>query len=493
MVAARACAARRISASSAIALALIVLCLSATAQAAPGVLDGAFGDHGSAIVEGLSGPRFQSQAPPQMALGPKGEIFVLFANTAPCIGFSGCTTEWSLARFSPDGVRDPAFGSGAGSVLTVHGDEYEQAGLAVGPDGRPVVAAFDEGRVVLARFDQGGHLEAMFGAGEANALLGYGYRAPLLAVQGDGKVVVAVGSFEELRIVRYLPNGERDPAFGAGGETRIAMGVQSNPAELLLRADGRISLAVSRCCGGSPPSGEGVGIVQLLADGHPDPALNGSGQVLLPTPGARGNVEAAALAPDGGAYIVFEMDMETVATTGHVVKLRQDGSIDTAFARDGFSRILMTVDDLVVDGKGRLVAGGWLGSAAVFRMRPGGGIDRTFGAGERVPLKSSGPAGVVALQAKGKIVALGEPCCGPKGASLYRLTGGTDHTRCLGRKATFVGTNGRDEITGTPRRDVIAALGGRDKVRGLGGPDVICGGKGKDDLFGGPGRNEVKP
>ncbi|HEX6752055.1 MAG TPA: hypothetical protein VF093_00515 [Solirubrobacterales bacterium] len=429
-----------------------------------------------------------------MALGPGGEIFVLFANAAPCAGFGECTIEWSLARFSPDGVRDSAFGSGPGSALAVHGSEYEPADLAVGPDGRPVVAAFDEGRVVLARFDRGGHLEAMLGAGEASALLGYGYRPPLLAVQGDGKVVVAVGSFEELSIVRYLPNGERDPGFGAGGETRVAMGMQSHPAELLLRADGRIALAISRCCGGSPLSGEGVGFVQLLANGQPDPALNGSGQVLLPTPGARGNVEAAALASDNGAYIVFEMDMETVATTGHVVKLRPDGAVDTAFARDGFSRIPMPgVDDLVIDGKGRLVASGWNGGAAVLRTRPGGGADRTFGGGAPVPLKSSGPAGVVALQAKGKIVALGEPCCGPKGASLYRLTGGTDHTRCLGRKATFVGTNGRDEITGTPRRDVIAALGGRDEVLGLGGRDVICGGKGKDDLFGGPGRDEVKP
>jgi Ca2+-binding RTX toxin-like protein len=153
----------------------------------------------------------------------------------------------------------------------------------------------------------------------------------------------------------------------------------------------------------------------------------------------------------------------------------------------------MSVDDLLVDGQGRLVAGGWSGGAAVFRMRPGGGADRTFGAGAPVKLPSSGPASGIALQANGKIVVLGEPCCGPKSASLYRLTGGTDHTRCLGHKATIVGTNGADEITGTPHRDVIAALGGRDKVRGLGGPDVICGGKGKDDLFGGPGRNEVKP
>ena len=124
-------------------------------------------------------------------------------------------------------------------------------------------------------------------------------------------------------------------------------------------------------------------------------------------------------------------------------------------------------------------------------MRPGGGADRTFAGGEPVKLKSSGPA-TLALQSKGRIVVLGEPCCGPKSATLYRLVGGTDHTRCLGHKATIVGTAKRDEIVGTPHRDVIAALGGADKVRALGGPDLICGGKGKDELFGGAGRDEVR-
>jgi hypothetical protein len=306
-------------------------------------------------------------------------------------------------------------------------------------------------------------------------------------------VLVAAGSSEELRMVRYLPSGERDQAFGTGGEVVAALGTRSRPAGLLLGANGSISVAAPQCCGGSAPFGEGVAFARFLADGKPDLGLVGRGQTLLSTPGAQGNVEAAALAPDGGVYIVFEVDTETTSSVGDVVKFRPDGTIDPAFGKGGFSRIPIVVHDLVVDGKGRLVAGGWSGGAAVFRMQPGGGADRTFGGGAAVRLRSSGPTSV-ALQAKGRIVALAEPCCGTLlGASLYRLIGGSDHTRCLGHRATIVGTNGADEITGTPHRDVIAALGGRDKVRALGGPDLICGGKGKDELLGGPGRDEVRP
>lgn len=464
------------------------------ATAAPADLDRSFGgtSTGSAVVEGPAGPQFHSQAPPKMVLGPGGEIFVLYANTASCATFSGCPVEWSLARFSADGVRDPAFGSAPGSVLSVRGNEYEPADLAIGPDGKPVVAALNEGRVVVARFDQSGHLEAMLGTGDSNPLFGGAYTAPVVAVQGDGKVVVAAGSGEELRVVRYLPNGERDAGFGSGGETVMNMGTRSRPAGLMLGTNGSISLAAPQCCGGSAPYGEGIGFARLLGDGRPDPALAARGQTLLATPGSQSNVEAAALATDGGAYIVFEVNAGSSATVGNVVKLRPDGTADSAFGKAGYSRFPMSVNDLVVDGKDRLLASGWSGGAAVYRMRSGGGADRTFGGGVPVRLPSSGPASGVALQAKGRIVVLGEPCCGPKSATLYRLTGGTDRTRCLGHKATIVGTSGADDITGTSHRDVIAALGGRDKVRALGGPDLICGGKGKDSLFGGAGRNEVR-
>jgi Ca2+-binding RTX toxin-like protein len=127
-------------------------------------------------------------------------------------------------------------------------------------------------------------------------------------------------------------------------------------------------------------------------------------------------------------------------------------------------------------------------------MRPGGGADRTFAAGTEARLAASGPATEIALQDKGRIVALAEPCCGTtKTFSLFRLRGGTDHTRCLRHPATIVGTGGPDEIVGTPHRDVIAGLAGKDTIRGLGGPDLICGGKGRNRIFGGAGRDRIRP
>jgi hypothetical protein len=64
--------------------------------------------------------------------------------------------------------------------------------------------------------------------------------------------------------------------------------------------------------------------------------------------------------------------------------------------------------------------------------------------------------------------------------------------RCAGRKATVVGTNGRDRLKGTKKRDVISTGRGKDTVKGRKGNDLICGGKGKDKLAGGPGKDRLR-
>jgi hypothetical protein len=68
--------------------------------------------------------------------------------------------------------------------------------------------------------------------------------------------------------------------------------------------------------------------------------------------------------------------------------------------------------------------------------------------------------------------------------------GGGPPGKCYGRKATIVGTNGKDKIKGSKHKDVISAGAGKDRIRGLKGNDVICGGGGKDRISGGTGRDK---
>jgi Ca2+-binding RTX toxin-like protein len=63
--------------------------------------------------------------------------------------------------------------------------------------------------------------------------------------------------------------------------------------------------------------------------------------------------------------------------------------------------------------------------------------------------------------------------------------------RCLGRRATIVGSPRRDVLSGTRAADVIFAGKGADLLHGLNGRDVLCGGVGRDRIRGGPGPDRL--
>jgi len=62
---------------------------------------------------------------------------------------------------------------------------------------------------------------------------------------------------------------------------------------------------------------------------------------------------------------------------------------------------------------------------------------------------------------------------------------------CGGKRATRVGTGGKDDLKGTRGADVIVALGGDDTIRALAGNDLVCAGRGRDTVLGGPGKDRL--
>jgi uncharacterized delta-60 repeat protein len=496
---------------------VLALALCGSAAAAPADLDPSFAKGGIAEVRAPGGGLLPGEAGGRMAIGPHDEIFVLYSSAIACANTPfECTIELTVARYTADGRLDRSFDSSS-PQLVVHQASFDhEFDIAAGPDGKPVIAALDHagGGLIVARLDRGGHLDGTFGAGgkaqrpPADSF-DVATRGALVAVQPDGKAVVASegireGSGTRLLVLRFLAGGQPDPGFGSGGQAAVTVGTQSLPAEILLGADGAISAPAPQCCaGGSFHFGEGFSIGRVLANGQPDPAWGGAGRLLFPTPGGQGAVEAAAIARDGGILVSFEEEGSAVSTTGNLVKLRPDGALAQRFGNGGRLRLFNRVGSvspnaLAVDGKGRILGVGWSGKIAVFRLRADGGVDRTFGGGQRVILPFGGSHSgstlyLVGAQSSGRVIVLGEStCCKTKSFGLIGLRGGADRTRCQGRKATIVGTARADELTGTPRGDVIAALAGADKVRGLSGADLICGGKGTDNLGGGPGHDQVK-
>lgn len=77
------------------------------------------------------------------------------------------------------------------------------------------------------------------------------------------------------------------------------------------------------------------------------------------------------------------------------------------------------------------------------------------------------------------------------GAATF-ATGADARPRCAGKKATHVGSKGRDRIvTKKKGKQVIVARGGNDVIIAKRNRDVICSGAGNDRIFAGPGRDRA--
>jgi uncharacterized delta-60 repeat protein len=492
---------------------VLALACAGPAGAAPADLDTAFGGDGIVEVEQPSGAMLPHEAAGRMAIGPHDEIFVLYSNYPPCEPPFDCSVELTVARYGADGRLDTAFAGGP-QVKVIQNAFDHGFDLAVGADGKPVIAATDNaGGLDLVRLGTDGRLDPGFGIGGHAEHTGTHAietvrGAPVLAVQPDGMVLVAAQGSQneetqtsELLLARYLSTGQLDPGFGSGGEAVLTLRGRSRPNAVLPGPAGTIAVPAPQCCVGTSGRivGGGFNVARFLSNGQLDPGWPGAGTLFYPvsTPGYDGFVEASTIGPDGKLLLSFEEGGETGARPGSLVRFLPDGGIDTSFGGGRvatYERVgAIGPKDLAVDADGRIVGAGWDGQASIFRLGPDGSADPTFNGGRRV-LAPYGGASQVAMQSGGRIVVLGETgCCGPgKGIALIALHGGTDRTRCLGKRATIVGTANQDEIVGTPRRDVIAALAGKDKVRALGGADLICGGKGRDTLLGGPGKDTVQ-
>lgn len=489
--------------SAAVALVLACALPAAAAAAAPGDLDRSFGVRGVAPGDG-----FSSVAPARMAIAPGGRPFVLYRNFAQCPE-RFCESQLEVARFDRNGRRDAGYGAG-GSGLGVRQDPFQRSEVAVGPDGRPVIATFDfqlpEQRIVLARLGPDGRLDPFFGVGGLTEVAGVaaGGGWPAVAVQSDGRVAVAAaGSGGGLVIARFLPSGAPDPSFGASGQAVASFGSLSQPANLLLGADGSIAVGLSSCCNPIFNKSSSVLFARFLNDGRLDPSFGGgAGWVAVPRSPPSRLTEIAA-APGGGVYALVEAERFHIERRTLALKLRADGRLDPRFGRGGEVSFgaagrAPQVSAIAADARGRLIAAaGWRRGVLTRRLLPSGRRDRTFAGGGYartvVPGGGANAAGM-GLQASGRLVLLAETGAGEaKRFLLARLWAGNSGARCLGRRATIVGTRGRDHLKGTPRRDVIAALAGRDRVRGLGGNDLICGGRGRDRIFPGAGRDRVRP
>jgi uncharacterized delta-60 repeat protein len=245
-----------------------------------GTLDISYG-----LGTGASRPQFPGQQVGRaVAVQPDGKILVAG------ITISASTPHFMVARFlNPQGTSDPSFGSGGGATIQF-GNQFEDLNaMALQPDGKIVLAGdvLVNGQLefAVARLLSTGIPDNSFGQGGTALFdLGANAVADAAALQPDGKIIV-VGTHQEasgdrdIAAIRLLPAGTLDHTFGTAGESIVNLGGDVQVHAMALQADGKIVIAGSS----TVPGGSHMLVVRLLGD----PAGGGGGGGAPSLTGAR--------------------------------------------------------------------------------------------------------------------------------------------------------------------------------------------------------------
>jgi uncharacterized delta-60 repeat protein len=263
-----------------------------------GKLDSTFGD------DGLVTTDFTPYADAASSIVIQGDGRIVAAGQS---GVFGTNTMFAAARYNPDGTLDPTF-SADGKVMTdfTAGDDGANA-VAIQPDGKIVVAggAGTEGQspstgFALARYSPDGTLDPAFGEGGQFTNLttaGRGAAISDIAILTSGGILAAgrdgkggckpCGSdmSTSFALVQYNADGTIDPTFGHDGLVITPLSPKDdNAVDLVIQTDGKIVAAGNSGSNGRNPK---FAVFRYNPDGTLDPTFGSEGKVRTDfTPGA---------------------------------------------------------------------------------------------------------------------------------------------------------------------------------------------------------------
>ena len=98
--------------------------------------------------------------------------------------------------------------------------------LVLQPDGKIVLAGGTSGIFAVTRLNPDGSLDTGFGGGDGVITIGFNsvLGASAVALQPDGRIVVAGNAGTSIAVARLLPNGEFDATFDGDGRRLIEVG-----------------------------------------------------------------------------------------------------------------------------------------------------------------------------------------------------------------------------------------------------------------------------
>jgi uncharacterized delta-60 repeat protein len=260
-----------------------------------------------------------------------------------------------------------------------------------------------------------------------------------MGLQADGKILeagsVSISGGIKFGLARYTSSGSPDTSFGSGGETTTKIGSNAQAYAMAVQSDGKIVLAGQ---GNPGKTGADFALARYNSSGSLDTAFGSRGTLTTSFGSGADNAEAVVIQSDG-KIIAAGFSSQPDAANGYpqvefaLARYNSNGSLDTSFGSNGTvltafgagapygSNIDAEIDGMTLQSDGKIVVAGYSTITGpkgrfftVARYNANGTLDSTFGPNHTgiVSLPPSGSyhndeAFGVVIQADGKIVAVG--------------------------------------------------------------------------------------
>ena len=341
--------------------------------------------------------------------------------------------NFKLARYNSDGSLDSTFGPG-GKVTTDFFGNFDQAnGLALQADGKILCAgvasrstpAFNN-FYALARYNTNGTLDATFGsAGLVTTALGIADGANAVAIQPDGKIIVAGSNSNNVNpadfgLLRYNTDGSLDTGFGLNGKVATDFGGGETVNAISLQPDGKIVAAGSTTVG--PASELAFALARYQSNGTLDLGFGSAGKVTTEFFSDSNTANAVAIQLDGKIVLAGLTRRKNTSGDMALARLSPNGKLDPSFGSGGqvvtdFSNSEDAANAIAIQPDGKILAAGFANTPgggqdfALVRYNADGSLDSGFGSGGKVTTAffagAFDEARAIALQPDGKIILAG--------------------------------------------------------------------------------------
>lgn len=324
-------------------------------QNADGSLDATFGTNGIRHYQATQA--IYINAARDIAFGNDGLIFIAGYT------YDFTNNEAFVLCIDENGYEYPYFGNN-GFAISEYGGGIVYEALDVDSYGRPIVTGYLNDTIVVRRYNAVGQLDPSFGdngtvqIGFDDALFSFGYAINVLE---DNKILVA-GTKVELGtniqnafIMRLKANGTLDNTFGNNGCLNLNVGDLAEYAlDIAVDADGNYLVAGhSEMPNNSEtlPKYEAY-VTRVLSNGTIDTSFGTNGFTrfeLFEGEVAVNNSEAVVGAKDGQVFgTLYSYDHDTQESRAYVYNLNENGQLNEDFAGTGILPITLQSGDVEV-------------------------------------------------------------------------------------------------------------------------------------------------